>query len=103
MTVMQVGSFSTMAALMTCTTSLGLFAISTLLVDQMLDYFKKFGIHKEKKYTITDKVSGKQLAASDIKAKLQRVKRTGSGTDDAGTMLELGERGSGSVYQAETS
>ncbi len=65
----EVGTFSLKAALVTCTTSLGLFAVAKLIVDLALEYMKResVAIHRDVKFHYTEKTTGKQVSASDLK------------------------------------
>ena len=65
----EVGSFSPNAALVTCTTSLGLFAVAKLIVDLALEYMKResVAIHRDVKFRTTEKTTGKQVSAGDLK------------------------------------
>ena len=63
------GAFSLNAALVTCTTSLGLFAVAKLIVDLALEYMKResVAIHRDVKFHYTEKKTGKQVSASDLR------------------------------------
>lgn len=65
----EVGSFSLNAALVTCTTSLGLFAVAKLIIDLALEYMKRESVamHRDIKFHYTEKTTGKQVSASDLK------------------------------------
>ena len=82
----EVGSFSLSAALVTCTTSLGLFAVAKLIVDLALEYMKRESVamHRDAKFHYTDKTTGKQVSASDLKRGLaSKVKNRSSRSADS--------------------
>eukprot|EP01043_Picozoa_sp_COSAG02_P021393 COSAG02_NODE_1085_length_14692_cov_4.244775_9_plen_126_part_00 len=103
----EVGTFSFNAALVTCTTSLGLFAVAKLIVDLALEYMKResVAIHRDVKFHYTEKTTGKQVSASDLKRGLAstvkgRSSRSASdfeleSTENPGSADSLGESGSG--------
>lgn len=114
----EVGSFSLKAALVTCTTSLGLFAVAKLIVDLALEYMKRESVaaHRDAKFHKTEKTTGKQVSASDLRRGLaSKVKGRSSrspddfeleSTENPGGLDSLGGSSSGEyeppVTEAET-
>lgn len=77
----SIGAFSFASALTTCTTSLGLFAVSSLIVDWLLEHLKRFNEYEKHKLLATDKHSEKTLRDGllDVKSTLtSRLSRGGS-------------------------
>lgn len=88
-----VGSFSFGAALVTCTTSLGLFAVAKLIVDFALEYLKRYQDRdfQDIKFHYTEKTTGKTISKSDLKQKVSRKSRA-SALEDGLEMQQQQQR-----------
>ena len=89
-----IGAFSFASALETCTTSLGLFAVSNLIVDWLLEHLKRFNEYEEKRLLETDKHSNKTLKDSllGVRSLMPGLSRGGSDMD-----IQLQSSGDGSA------
>jgi len=90
-----IGAFDFASALTTCTTSLGLFAVATVIVDAIMQNAKRFAEYHELAFEETEMHSDKKL--KDI------MKRKKKGGGDLSLQLSSeGESGvgSGNIYDA---
>ena len=98
----EVGTFSFGAALVTCTTSLGLFAVAKLIVDLALEYLKRYAVHQDIKFHLTEKTTGKTISKSDLKQKIDPRKSRASGLEDGLEMQQQSTENPGAAAEAYT-
>lgn len=97
-----IGAFSFASALTTCTTSLGLFAVATVIVDLIMQYAKRFAEYEKQRLLETEKFSEKTLKDGllGVKSSMGNMARKsrgggGSGGSDMNIQLESGVGGGG--------
>jgi hypothetical protein len=97
-----IGAFSFASALTTCTTSLGLFAVATVIVDLIMQYAKRFAEYEKQRLLETEKFSEKTLKDGllGVKSSMGNMARKsrgggGGGGSDMNIQLESGVGGGG--------
>ena len=97
-----IGAFSFASALTTCTTSLGLFAVATVIVDLIMQYAKRFAEYEKQRLLETEKFSEKTLKDGllGVRSSMGNMARKsrgggGGGGSDMNIQLESGVGGGG--------